>query len=141
MNSKEALERLGNVEVAVTTIRSGITHFKRLKDYYETEFEVLEKELLLIKDIKPVNVCELLEKENQCIKDDNTRLWHGLEYANNKNAKLKKAIEILKKYGLKISYIEGINKITYILFNPQYNGCVTITQEEYELLKEVLGNE
>ena len=66
MNSKEALETLGNVEVAVTTIKSGITHFKTLKEQYETEFEVLEKELFIIRDIKPFDVhqkqLEQLEK-------------------------------------------------------------------------------
>ena len=34
-----------------------------------------------------------LEKENQGVKDDNTRLWHGLEYANNEISKLKQELK------------------------------------------------
>lgn len=66
MTSKEALEKLGNIEVAVTTIRSGITHFKTLKEQYEAEFEVLERELFIRKELKDFDVyqrqLEKLEK-------------------------------------------------------------------------------
>lgn len=84
MNSKEALETLGNVEVAVTTIKSGITHFKTLKEQYETEFEILEKELLFIRDIKPFNVhqkqVEQLEKENTKLKQALEKACERLDY-------------------------------------------------------------
>ena len=72
MTSKEALETLGNVTVAVSNIRTGRTFVKTLKEEYEKEFEVLEKELLFVRDIKPFDVYEEQYK------------------------KLKKVIEILK---------------------------------------------
>ena len=108
MNSKEALETLGNVKVAVSNIRTGRTFVKTLKEEYEKEFEVLEKELLFVRDIKPFDV---YEKEN---------------------TKLKKIIEIIRTkiivlVALKLSKdLDDYNRMT---------DFENLTQEEYELLK------
>ena len=118
MNSKEALETLGNVKVAVSNIRTGRTFVKTLKEEYEKEFEVLGKEILFVRDIKPFDV---YEKENE---------------------KLKKVIEILKSYDLRVEYVEGYYTQPIIKFNHTYNeGIVGITIEEYDLLKEYLWAE
>ena len=125
MTSKEALERLGNVEVAVTTIRSGITHFEKLKDYYETEFDVLEKELLFIRDIKPFDV---YEKEIKKLKEDRSDILKDFD-------ELEKVIEILKDY-LRIKvFIDMDNE--YCLDACDY-AIPYLNKEQYDLLKEYL---
>ena len=149
MNSKEALERLGNVEVAVTTIRSGITHFERLKDYYETEFEVLEKELLFVRDIKPFDVYEeqykKLEKENHVLRYERGRFADSMLKDYNENIKLKKALDILKN-GFEVILCENnfpISEIKYSIgFKLNNDGVwIHISQEDYELLKDVLEDD
>lgn len=138
MTSKEALERLGNVEVAVTTIRSGITHFKTLKEQYTKEFEALEKELLFVRDIKPFDVYEgqykKLEKENQELKE---------KYK--KRAELSKELcEGLKQYEKVLDFLIGKFKLElkegklYFLYNNQY---FEIDKENEEMLKSVLEEE
>lgn len=143
MNSKEALETLSNVKVAVTTIRSGITHFKTLKEQYEVEFEVLERELFIRKELKDFDVyqrqLEKLEKEHNKLKE---RYKHRAETSNDLCKAVKqyeKAIEILKdKLEITLySHDEYFNP-------PMINGTEifkNLTQEEYELLKEVLEND
>lgn len=94
MIGKEALKRLGNVEVSVTSIRSGMTYFKTLKEQYEKEFEVLEKELF-VRDIKPFDVYEeqykQLEKKYQKLEKENARL-------HTKIKKLEKELENADEY-------------------------------------------
>lgn len=168
MNSKEALETLGNVEVAVTTIRSGITHFKTLKEQYETEFEVLERELFIRKELKDFDVyqrqLEKLEKENELLKLDNQDLHnqikknvkeHYKEFMEDYDClleeyhelykvweKLKKVIEILK-YKLEIApyhnKILEIYSVDFLRFDPPVS--FNSNKKEYELLKEVLDND
>ena len=57
--------------------------------------------------------------------------------------KLENAIEVLKSYRLTASYVEGYYTQPIIMFNPVNKDFVVvgITMEEYELLKEVLGDE
>ena len=145
MTGKEALETLGNVEVAVTTIRSGITHFKTLKEQYETEFEVLERELFIRKELKDFDVyqrqLEKLEKENQELKELNEEYFDGnalrtlkINKLQEENAKLKKVIEILKDYfEIWLNYEEEENFGGF-----EISGYLQINKQEYELLKEVL---
>lgn len=124
MNSKEALETLGNVKVAVTTIRSSITHFKTLKEQYEAEFEVLERELFIRKKLKDFDVYQIqlekLEKENQ---------------------ELRNIIKILKdKIELPLENdFDVVNKDDIHLYRLR-TKCL-INEKEYDLLKEVLENE
>lgn len=110
MTSKEALERLGNVTVAVSNIRTGRTFVKTLKEEYEKEFEVLEKELLFVRDIKPFDV---YEKENK---------------------KLKKVIEIM--VDKKVSKFWIVMSESVDRYNAVMGKNYILTQEEYELLKE-----
>ena len=97
MNSKEALETLGNVEVAVTTIRSGRTHFKTLKEQYEKEFEVIERELFIKKEFKDFDVfqkrleqLEIANKNNEGLVRENVELI-------NRNLKLQDEYQKLKE--------------------------------------------
>lgn len=124
MNSKEALERLSNVEVSVTSIRSRMTYFKTLKEQYEKEFEVLEKELFVRDIIKPFDVYE--EQYKQLEK----------KYEN-----LEKVIEILKdKFKFELGVVVIKEKYYYSLEFVEH-GYFTITKEQYELLKEVLEDD
>ena len=116
MNSKEALETLGNVTVAVSNIRTGRTFVKTLKEEYEKEFEVLEKELLFVRDIKPFDVYEEQYK------------------------KLEKVIEILKRFHFKLNETRH-NNTGFELWTDSLLEYEEITQEEYELLKEYLWAE
>ena len=114
MTPLEALETLGNVDVAVTTIKSGVTHFKTLKEQYAKEFEVLEKELLFVRDIKPFDVYEEQYK------------------------KLKKALDILKEYiciTKRRNEVNGNYDISCIYSLGSYKD---ITKDEYELLNSVM---
>lgn len=111
MNSKEALETLGNVEVAVTTIRSGRKHFKTLKQQYETEFEVLEREMLIKKELKDFDVyqrqLEQLEKENKELKEHSTELFDRCALLTLKVEELKKENKELEEIN---EQLEGCNK-------------------------------
>lgn len=126
MNSKEALETLGNVEVAVTTIKSGRTHIKTLKQQYETEFEVLERELLIKKELKIFDVYqehldkfekdlkvwkkhnEQLEKENKELEEHSTELFDRCALLTLKVEELKKGNQELKE---KVDELEQAIKI------------------------------
>ena len=71
MNSKEALEKLSNVCVEIKNIKSDISYFTTLKEMYSNEFEILEKELFIVKDVKPFDIfqqsLERLEKYKEAI--------------------------------------------------------------------------
>lgn len=78
-----------------------------------------------------------LKQENQGVADDNTRLWHSLECANNENAKLKKAIEILKKY-LGITFYDESCQV-YFYEDERYadfSCLIGCEEDEYLLLKQ-----
>lgn len=138
MNSKEALETLGNVEVAVTTIRSGRTHIKTLKEQYETEFEVLERELLIKKELKDFDVyqrqLEQLEKEYQKLKKIFKKRAELCSELGEYNRQYEKALDFLMdKFKLELK-----GDKLYFLYNYQY---FELNKEEEKLLKEVFGNE
>ena len=100
--------------------------------------EVIEAREKLEKDLAQL---EKLEKKNKELLV-NKNVAQGIAIKlKEENEKYKNAIEILKDYRLKIRYIESIDKAPQIIFNPQDDGVVSINQEEYELLKEVLNNE
>lgn len=75
---------------------------------------------------------EQLEKENQGVKDDNTRLWHGLEYGNNEISKLKQAIKILKD---KIEFEDLGEMQSGNMYRGYFNDC--LDEEEVNSLKQV----
>ena len=124
MNSKEALNNIAVEFDEMGMICSNIAY----KDFWGKDLHFKEifgcKYEIIMKDLKRL---EQLEKENQGVKDDNTKLWHSLEYANNENAKLKQAITILedRKHILKYNGIDGALELGWL------------TQKEYKLLKEV----
>ena len=134
MTSKECLERLlkiayvepGPTKEKFITYAREIEHNKKCSDLYNIISQDLER-------------LEKLEKENQELKE---RYKHRAEISNELNEALnqyEKALEILNdkfKFELGVSVVK--EKYYYsleFLYNNQY---FTITQEEYELLKEVL---
>lgn len=90
--------------------------------------------LTLIKEetLELFKYIEQLEKENQGVKDDNTRLWHGLEYGNNEISKLKQAIKILKD---KIEFEDLGEMQSGNMYRGYFNDC--LDEEEVNSLKQV----
>ena len=109
--------------------------YKKLKEKYEKleraykNNEVLVRDLneLINRNIELRKQIENLEEENKGVKDDNTRLWLGLECANNENNKLKLAIEILKE-------VASLNCDKTLETERQ---LLRLSNGDYELLKEV----
>lgn len=99
---------------------------KETKYYY-----LLKDETILIKDH-----LELMA-ENQELKDKGKEMLHCFKKAIEVAKKYKKAIEILKDKDVDINLLISSNCLED--YNYQYS--VPLTQQEYELLKEVLGNE
>ena len=138
------LDRLEQLEKELKqtklNFRNSQTHskncYKKLKEKY-IELQYDYNDLQKVYDIQEEDYDQLFEKflkseeENQGVKDDNTRLWHSLECANNENAKLKQAIKILedRKHILKYNGIDGALELGWL------------TKKEYELLKEVLESD
>lgn len=139
--------------------RNSQTHskncYKKLKEKYTRLERAYKNNEVMVRDLNELinrnlelrKQIENLEEENQGVKDDNTRLWHSLECANNENAKLKQAIKILKdKFKLDVSLnIDGefsvevkIDKIQNI---PNIVYLKYLEIEQYELLKEVLESD
>lgn len=118
MTSKEALKKILNHK----SYERESSCWDYVKTLYQEEVTTINHDL---------DRLEHLEKENQGVKDDNTRLWHGIEYANNEIAKLKKAIEILKE-------VVSLNCDATLETERQF---LRLSKEEYELLKEVLGDD
>ena len=126
MNSKECLEKLKSMPSCSECENYGKCFDKPLcNELYD----------IITQDLKQLGA----------IKEDNTRLWHGLEYANNENAKLKQALNILKNRFEIILYEHTfpISESKYFI-GFKYNNddiWIYVPQEEYELLKEVLEYE
>lgn len=160
MNSKEALKTLGNVEVAVTTIRSGRTHFKTLKQQYETEFEVLERELLIKKELKDFDVyqrqLEQLEKENRELKEHSTELFDRcalltlkVEGLKKENQELKEQVDYYKKemeseqyfresnQNHLMNYVQAINILKDFFIIHQKNSNYLITATGFDRLSQM----
>ena len=119
MNSKECLERL-------------YSDARELNSECEEDLKQVEKEYNLIK--QELDRLEQLEEEYNYLKIDYDN--KDLEWCNllKENQKLEKAIEILKeKMGLILFTYKP-----YEIWSEQKSE--ELTQEEYELLNEVLGN-
>ena len=79
----------------------------------------------------------ILKLQNQELKDKLSGLEFWNERYDEENEKLEKAIEISKD---KIGFLFHIDKDNNYYFSSKYL-CNELTQQEYELLKEVLENE
>lgn len=128
MNSKEALENIKHAP-------GFMGGHSRYKSVLESRIPFLEDIEIIKKDLDKL---ENLEKENQELK--NTILSLELDTCvpelRKENAKLKSIIKILKdKIGL---FIFESNNIHYV--GNEY-AVGKITQEQYELLKEILKND
>lgn len=119
--------------------------YKKLKEKYEKLERAYKNNEVMVRDLNELinrnlelrKQIENLEEENQGVKDDNTRLWHSLEYGNNEISKLKKAIKILKGF---VSITKGRNEETLkwdipVIYSLGLNK--KISQEQYELLEQV----
>lgn len=141
MNSKEALRTIGNT--ATKFIKSdGIG---RPRIYYSIR-EMKKKEINIIK--QDLDRLEQLEKENQELKEKFKMLEENedvvlttLEISVQENTKFKKALDILKgKLELPLEDdFDVINKDDIHLYRLRTKALVN--EEEYELLKSVLGEE
>ena len=136
MNNKEALESIKNTKT---------NHIKNEKlgqprVMYLVK-ELRKKEIQTIK--KDLDKLEKLKKENQELLV-NKNVAQGIAIKlKEENDKLKQALEILKdKFDIKISHT--IEDIPIIIISLEETGewyCIDISEEQYELLQEVLGND
>lgn len=118
--------------------------YKKLKEKYEKLERAYKNNEVMVRDLNELinrnlelrKQIENLEEENQGVKDDNTRLWHSLECANNEISKFKTALDILKEKGLIFTSGESGRENCICLCDYGYG--VSLTQEEYELLEQVL---
>lgn len=121
MTNKRILEQLYNASQIGTTSKE---NEKVLKDYYK----------VVLRDL---NRLEKLEKENKelrkSIKSWNENVGNLLK----ENTKLKKAIEIIKEKKVDIPKLLANDFNNYNAL-AVFFGFKQLTQEEYELLKEVL---
>lgn len=129
MESKEALKDLLDI----------LMNFERLYAIDDTHEVKKQKSEIIEKDLDRL---EKLEKEHEKLKE---RYKHRAETSNDLCKAVKqyeKAIEILKdkfKFELGVSVVK--EKYYYSLEFLYSNEYFTITQDQYELLKEVLENE
>lgn len=116
-----------DINEALDTIKQDLKKLEQLEKENESLNNIIETD---IKDLQE------LRKENQDLKIENFDLELVL---NGEIDKLKKAIEVLKdKYDFDIYYNENFTTPT-LTINCDY--FKELTQQEYELLKEVLEND
>lgn len=96
--------------------------------------------IMLTKILKDLERLEALEKENKEIEElylnENKHWCETIDSLRKENEKLKKAIEILKR---RVISLKGIKDCESATEYNRYTSLGLITQQEYELLKEVLG--
>lgn len=134
MNSKEALENIKHAP-------GFMGGHSRYKSFLESRTPFLEDIEIIKKDLDKL---EKLEKENQELRNS-IKSWD--ETAGNllkENRKLKKTIEILKE-NLQLFLVQDIDplinrKIYEVEISRNYKiySGFEVTQEQYELIKEVL---
>ena len=135
MTSKEALEN----------IKNAINDMCRKLGYDYAGGLTIDSYQKIKQDLERL---ETLEKEKQYLKDTNEALNEMLLQATNEalevsqeNAKLKKAIEIIKEKDINLQVL--LNAFRYDngleLYNEHQFIYMKLTQQEYKLLKEVLG--
>ena len=117
MTSKEALKKIGNYPIGNFGIFT-------IYDKFQEDFDLIKQDLERL---------EVLEKENKVVRETLDIVMKSTIPYEYKIDKLKKAIEILKDF-----FAIGECYETFLI---NANGFDSITQEEYELLKEVLKDE
>lgn len=136
---KENQELIVNKNVAQAVALNQKREIGELKDqisYLQEEFEGWQ------------SAYEWSQTENSILKSENEELrskyndlmldfkMFDFNTLKQENEKLKKVLEILKEHNLTISYIPDIS-LPHLTLND-YGDGVTLTQEEFDLLKEVL---
>lgn len=147
-NSKEALERIETMFPFNKEYKSNYySQFSSSVEPFYKDFNLIKQDLDRLEKLEKKNAS--LQSEIDGLQNKNKKLLVNKNIAQGiatklkqENDKLKKAIEILNdkfKFELGVSTVK--EKYYYsleFLYNYQY---FRITQEEYELLKEVLGND
>ena len=154
MNSKEALEKLvGKTTIMNDTCASLKNCIKGCKCRFNEPKETCEDYKLFMIIKQDLDRLEKLEEENKQLKAKLDRSLPKLVIRNTldnvlpsleeENEKLKQALDILKRKNIRTfmreCLIDGKKVITFHLCSD-YN-TYNLTQEEYDLLKEVLLNE
>lgn len=124
MKSKECLEILKDEVVP----DSGYLDYE---DYGSYENEMLENYNIIKQDLDKL---EELEKDFEVLKEDNMK-WFATAF------KFKKVIEILTDININIIELKHSKNVEEYNNYADMWGYNILTQEKYELLKEVLGNE
>lgn len=137
MNSKEALEKLSLM----------INREKCINSEWNQKIDYLKQ--IITQDLDQL----------EGVKEDNTRLWQGLEYANNENARLKQELKrcqgTIKKWmkdnkqliidnGKMKKALDILKEFVSLNCNmilETERQLLKLSQEAYELLKEVLEDE
>lgn len=126
MTSKEALE------IIIFRLTSHEEDLE-LRETDKKVIEIIKQDLERLEALKKENV--ELRQEVSALEDYSYDVDCEKELLIKENEKLKKVIEILKEH----LYVKELD-IDYILeFNSLYSNH--LTKQEFELLKEVLGNE
>lgn len=135
--SLKALERLHSDIISLNEIEEDEENIK--KDY-----NIIKKDLERLEKLEEDNK-KLKEKVNH-LKNVKNRWVRNYKFVDKENEKLKQALDIIKTKKVDIDmFIDSTsaedynNRLEYYTYiNPEVRP---LTQEEYELLKEVLGNE
>ena len=167
MTSKEALEIIKNTKTNIVKYSEITPPLKlySIKEFRKTEIKTIQKDLerletleIKYKDIKnshiqeckyTIEVLEENEKLKQQVKDlenNQETVLTTLEISVQQNEKLRKVIKILKNKRVCLDTFMNCKSLdeynnameyTYKSISENYK----LTQQEYELLKEVLSNE
>ena len=135
MTSKKALKKIAEVYGETNSLEGTYNLF-----------------LIIKQDLERLELIEALYnnalEEMKTIKDDDKKLYLKFKELQQENEKLKKAIEILVREKIKPSAFLGTlknYKEVYGFDMPYEKACILldcdITEEEFLLLKEVLGND
>lgn len=131
MTSKKSLEQIKNHLLGILEIDA-----PELIHHYETIFPIIEKDL---------DRLEELENENKELNNKNIALELWNDCYTKENAKLKKAIEILKNKKVNIFHIWGFDDYLqykqYYFFDEEHTEEDMLNLEEFNFLKEVIFDE
>lgn len=150
MTSKEALEIiqdnltpriLGILTVEFNIVEKDLERLETLeKECSALEKEIETKNAMLSMSFELKQENEKLKQQVKDLENNQETVLTTLEISVQQNKKLKKAIEILKKFNFKLGQY-GNGEYYILIYYASITIEIILTQQEYELLKEVLGNE
>jgi hypothetical protein len=126
----EALERLKNTPTYDNSL---------VKDFHPSCCEIIETTLKNYEELtsKPVILCRRTHESSQALIDTICKNYKEVKVTNLEDEKKLKALEIVKEKKVDVQMLIDRKNLN------EYNWCVheqsrALTQEEYDLLKEVL---